>query len=145
MRDLQAEVLQRAYPRSSRSMLSRQHTYTSLDADQGVIDLLREQLATKTGETVEARDRIAQLEQSQAAHQLSLEEREQERKEARAREEGIMSKRAEMQDQLDAALVRAAEREKGLEEKEQSLRRDLESALESKATSEAAVASLTVS
>ena len=61
LRELMSELTKReSLPSSSYP----QSLIILVTAEQGVIDLLRDQLTIKTGETYEARDRIASLEQA---------------------------------------------------------------------------------
>ncbi|ORY91600.1 hypothetical protein BCR35DRAFT_328197 [Leucosporidium creatinivorum] len=104
---------------------------TEIQQRQDVISLLRDQLATKTGEIVEARDRIAQLEQLQANHHLASADLEQSRKESRLREDELREKRVDAENRLDEALLKAGDREAALEEKLERTREEFEDKVES--------------
>lgn len=112
---------------------------------QEVISLLRDQLATKTGEIVEARDRISLLEQGQAAQAHAILEIEQVRKESGAREAEILRKRDEAEKRLDDVLVKGREREETLEEELKAVKKGVEDQKASNSSLEATNATLVAS
>lgn len=118
---------------------------TACRTGQDVIALLREQLATKTGEIVEARDRISLLEQGQASQARNLLEIEQVRKASSAREEELQQKRLEMEKRLDEVLLKSREREEALEEELRSTRKVAEDVRLSLTSVEASNSSLITS
>jgi len=128
LRTLQTEIQQRMS--SLQPALRPELIFVSSLPGQDVITLLRDQLATKTGEIVEARDRIAQLEQLQSTHHLASADLELLRKESRSREDDLREKRAEVENKLDEALLKGRDREDVLEEKLAQTRRELEDQVE---------------
>lgn len=128
LRTLQTEVQQRKP--SMGDPCPRKLIFVLLYPGQDVINLLRDQLATKTGEIVEARDRIAQLEQLQTTHHLAAADLELLRRESRSREDILRERLVEAENRLDEALVKGRDREAGFEEKLERAHTDFEDKLE---------------